>query len=121
MCCLVQQPCKSICDKFAFNFFLIPRCLHYLPTSSPEWSGGPKSSYSCFAQAVVGGKVSFSSGSESRDNYQKSGPVEEERSKQKGGGNMRKIFDHRIRYGHMDDGGQSYQNMSEADRQRCKR
>ena len=28
---------------------------------------------------------------------------------------MRKIFDHRIRYGQMDDGGQSCQNMSEAE------
>ena len=34
---------------------------------------------------------------------------------------MRKIFDHRIRYGQMDDGGQSCQNMSEADGQRSKR
>ena len=59
--------------------------------------------------------MSFSSGSESRDTmYQKSGPAEEERSKQKGR-SMRKIFDHRIRYGQMDDEGQSCQNMSEAD------
>ena len=34
---------------------------------------------------------------------------------------MRKIFDHRIRYGQMDDGGQSCQNMSEADGQQCNR
>ena len=34
---------------------------------------------------------------------------------------MQKIFDHRIRYGQMDDGGQSCQNMSEADGKRCKR
>ena len=33
---------------------------------------------------------------------------------------MRKICDHRIRYGQMDDGGQSCQNMSEADGKRCK-
>ena len=34
---------------------------------------------------------------------------------------MRKTFDHRILYGQMDDGGQSCQNLSEADGQRCKR
>ena len=51
---------------------------------------------------------------------QKSRPVEEESSKQKGQ-SMRKIFNHRILYGQMDDGGQSCQNMSEADGQRCKR
>ena len=33
---------------------------------------------------------------------------------------MRNIFDHRILYGLMDDGGQSCQKMSEADGQRCK-
>ena len=34
---------------------------------------------------------------------------------------MRKTFDHRILYGQMDDGGQSCQNLSEADGKRCKR
>ena len=34
---------------------------------------------------------------------------------------MRNIFDHRMRYEQMDDGGQSCQNMSEADGKRCKR
>ena len=34
---------------------------------------------------------------------------------------MRKTFDRRILYGQMDDVGQSCQNMSEGDGQRCKR
>ena len=33
---------------------------------------------------------------------------------------MRKIFEHRILYGQMDDGGESCQKMSDADGQRCK-
>ena len=33
---------------------------------------------------------------------------------------MRKTFDHRILYRQMNDGGQSCQNLSEADGQRCK-
>ena len=49
--------------------------------------------------------------------YQQSGLAEEERSKQKGR-SMRKTFNHRILYGQMDDGGQSCQNMSEADGKR---
>ena len=34
---------------------------------------------------------------------------------------MRNTFDHMILYGEMDDGGQSCQNLSEADGQRCTR
>ena len=44
----------------------------------------------------------------------------EEDSSKKKGRRMRKTFDRRILYGQMDDAGQSCQNMSEADGQRCK-
>ena len=58
----------------------------------------------------------FSSGSESRDFIRRADLLRKQK-----GRNMRKTFDHRILYGQMDDGGQSCQNLSEADGQRCKR
>ena len=46
-------PCNNPLSPFLTNsrfyFFLIPRCRLYLPISSPDWSCGPKSCYSCFA------------------------------------------------------------------------
>ena len=65
--------------------------------------------------------MNFSSGSESRDTIRRADLLRKSVPSRRGGvGPMRKIFDHRIRYGQMDDGGQSCQNMSEADGKRCK-
>ena len=63
-------------------------------------------------------KVSFSSGSESRDVIRRAELLRKSVPSRMGG-----VCDHRILYGQMDDGGQSCQsqNMSEADGRGCKR
>ena len=49
LCFPVPNPLSPFLTNSRFYVFLIHRCLHYLPTSSPDWSCGPKSSNSCFA------------------------------------------------------------------------
>ena len=61
--------------------------------------------------------MSFSSGSESRDTIRRADLLRKSVPSRKGGVCERSL----IRYGQMDDGGQSCQNMSEADGKRCKR
>ena len=63
-------------------------------------------------------KVSFSSGPESRDITRRADLLRKSVPSRRGGVCERSLTI--VRYGQMDDGGQSCQNMSEADGKRCK-